>query len=288
MSNVFHKLRTFDRRWIFLAMGLTIVIPFYVDCNVEPTVSPMVSATYFAVDEVKEGDVVLVSADIDPASTPELEPFFDAVIYQLKQKKAKIVFVSTWAHAPPLITSWLRHKLETPMNAHGAAEDVAYKRNVDFAWLGFREGKQAFITQMADDFRAALGHQDAAGKSLSDIPMLDGINSIEDFKMVILVSAGSPGIKEYVQQLSGKYDIDMIGACTAVSTSIYTPYYQTGQLSGLVGGLSAVAEYEVMVGRQAPTTKAFSGALNASHLFVIFAIVFGNIIYFATKGQTDV
>jgi hypothetical protein len=113
---------------------------------------------------------------------------------------------------------------------------------------------------------------------------MDGIKALSDFDLIVMVSAGFPGIKEYIQQAQGRGNVPMVGACTAVSTPEYTPYYNSGQLLGLVGGMSKAAEYEKLVGKTG-TGTAGADVLNAGLLVVIFAIVFGNVIYFTGKRR---
>jgi hypothetical protein len=76
----------------------------------------------------------------------------------------------------------------------------------------------------------------------------------------------------------------MMGACTAVSTTDYTPYYNTGQLVGLVGGMAKAAEYEILVGKVGTAAEG-TDVLNVGHLVVILAIIFGNFIYFVGRRR---
>lgn len=278
-------LQTFDRRWIFLAMGLSIVVPLLFPLGLPVVPSPMVKAAYYSVEELEEGDRVLLSLDLDPASTPELEPFFRAVALQLKRKGVKLVISTTWYAAPPLIDRWIRESIQQPIARPGEAGydgplDRAYVEHEDYIWLGFKEGREATINGMATDLRGTFDNQAADGTPLDDIPLMDGIRELDDFDLVVLVSAGYPGIKEYVQQAQSRGDVAMIGACTAVSTTDYTPYYNAGQLLGLVGGMAKAAEYEQLVGRPGDAAEG-ADALNVGHLVIIGAILFGNFIYFA-------
>jgi hypothetical protein len=276
------RLQAFDRRWLFLVMGLAIVLPLLmpIRCTVQP--SPMVQATYYTVDELKPGDVVFVSMDLDPASTAELEPFVRALFFQLKRKGVKLVLASTWYQAPPLVERWIREMLETPLAPDAAEPDPAYKKNVDFVWLGFREGKQAVISAFGSDLRNAFDGRAADGTRLDDIPLMSGIKRLKDFDLVALIGAGFPGIKEYVQLVVSRYGLRTVGCTTAVQTTDLTPYYQAGQLLGIVGGLAAAAEYEQMVGRPGLATQA-ADVLNVAHLVIIAAILLGNFIYFAQR-----
>lgn len=270
-------------------MAFAVVLPLLKPCNLPVQPSPMVKAAYYSVEDLKEGDRVLLSLDLDPASTPELEPFFKAVMLQLKRKGVRIVIVTTWYAAPPLISRWIRESIESPIIKSGdtrytGVPDRAYKVNEDYAWLGFKEGREATINGMASDIRGTFDNRTADGTRLDDIKLMDGIRAVSDFDLVVMVSAGFPGIKEYVQQVQGRGDVKMMGACTAVSTTDYTPYYNSGQLVGLVGGMAKAAEYEVMVGKIGTAAKG-TDVLNVGHLVVIFAILFGNFIYFAGRRR---
>lgn len=283
------RLVTFDRRWIFLAMGLAIVIPLIFPINLPVKASPMTRSAYYAVDELREGSTVFISMDLDPAATPELEPYLRAVLLQLKAKDCKLVFATTWPKAPPLVERWLREMVDRPLvedadPAYTGLRDRAYKRNVDYVWLGFREGKQATISQFGSDLRETFDGRAADGTQLAQIPMMTGIKQLKDFDLVVLVGAGFPGIKEYMQLVQSRYNLRVVGATTAVQTTDLTPYYQAGQLLGLVGGLASAAEYEALVGRPGLATAA-ADVLNVSHMLVILAILFGNFIYFAGRSR---
>jgi len=283
------RLQGFDRRWLFVAMGLAIILPLIFPLNLPVKPSPMVQAGYYTVEGLEAGDVVFVSVDLDPAATPELEPYFKSVMLQLKRKNVKMVFATTWYQAPPLVERWIKENVDraiAPAGTTGYAgpPDRAYVKNVDYVYLGFREGRQAAIASFGADLRGTFDGRAADGTPLDQIPMMSGIKQLKDFKLLVLVSGGFPGIKEYVQLVQSRYKLGMVGACTAVSTTDYTPYYQTGQLLGLVGGVAAAAEYEGLVGRPGLATQA-ADVLNASHLMVILAIVFGNVIYFAGRAH---
>jgi len=275
------------RHWIFLTMGLAIVVPLVVPLGLPAEPSPPVKANFYTVEELPEGAPVLVSVDVDPASTPELEPYFRASVRHLKKRGAKLVFVTLWYQAPPLVERWISETVE-PVSFPG---DRVYHKNVDYVWLGFREGKQAVMANMGQDLWATFAGRAADGTSLAEIPWMAGLHKLSDFPLLVLVSAGFPGAKEYVQQVQTRYRLRMVAACTAVSTTDLSPYYQSGQLLGLAGGMGATAEYEVMVSKLVGLDpRAGMGAkaldvLNIGHLVIILAIVVGNVVYFAGRRK---
>jgi hypothetical protein len=160
--------------------------------------------------------------------------------------------------------------------------DRPYEKNVDYAWLGFREGKEAVINRLGSDLQGNYSGRTDDGTPISSIPWLKDRKRLADFDLVILISAGSPGAKEFVQQVQTRYAIPMVASVTSVMTTDLTPYYQAKQLLGLAGGMLASAEYEQLVGKPGLGAKA-ADVLSVGHLVVILAIVFGNIIYFTSR-----
>jgi len=287
--SLIERLQGFDRRWIFLAMALAVVGPLLRPCNLPFKASPMVKALYNTIDELEEGDVVYLSADLDPPATPELEPFFRAVVLHLKRKNVKIALGSTWYAAPPLIERWIRDVVEPQIARPGedgyqGAPDRPYRKNEDYVWLGFREGKQAVINKLGSDLWGNYDGRAADGTPLDQIPFMKDKRQLDDFDLVILLSAGSPGAKEFVQQVQTRYNIPMVASVTSVMTTDLTPYYDAGQLLGLAGGMLASAEYEQLVGLPGLGTQG-ADVLNVGQIVVILAIVFGNVIYFASRRR---
>jgi hypothetical protein len=281
------RLEHFDRRWIFLVMGLAITVPLLFPLGLPAEPSPPVKAIYYTVEELPEGSTVLVSVDVDPASVPEMEPYYRATIAHLKKRKHKLVLLTLWPQAPPMVERWIRETIESPT----FPGDRAYRKNEDYVWLGFREGKTVVIAALGEDISSTFGGRAADGTPIADIPVLRGKRRLADFPLIVMVSAGAPGAKEYVQVVQARYDLRMVTATTAVSTTDLAPYYQSGQLLGLAGGIGAVAEYERMVAaligvdpRDLMGAKALD-VLNIGHLVIILAIVLGNVIHFAGRRR---
>jgi len=96
---------------------------------------------------------------------------------------------------------------------------------------------------------------------------------------VVSLSAGVPGIREYVLIVNTQFGKTMAGACTAVTAPEMYTFLNSGQLLGLMGGLKGAAEYEKLIEYEGNARKGMD-AQSVVHLVIVMFIVFSNIIYF--------
>ncbi|NNE44092.1 MAG: hypothetical protein HKN12_07775 [Gemmatimonadetes bacterium] len=271
------KLEYVDRRYLFLIMAAAIVLPLLFPFPLPINVTPMAQGLYDTIEALPEGSHVLVSIDYDPTGKPELEPFHIAVMHQLARRKAKMVIVSLWSPAPPLT--------EQVILSTGLETEYGMRRGVDYVHLGFKEGQQIVMESMGQSLRGTFP-VDRDRTPVGDLPLMQEVDTYEDFALLVNVSAGSPGIKEYVQVVQSQYDIPMVGACTAVSGPDYVPYFESGQLKGLAAGMKGAAEYEKLVDLPGTATAGMV-AQSTSHLLLIAFIIFGNVMYFLGRGRNS-
>lgn len=271
------RLEGIDRRWIFLLMALSLSYPLFVPVELPIRISPEVRGYYEAVEALQPGDVVYLAADYDPGSKPELEPMLHASLRHLFRKQVKVVGATLWPPGPPLLEAGLREIGEGEFG-------LAY--GVDFVNLGFKEGKENVMVQLGKSFRGVYPN-DYYGTPVGELPLLaerraDGswaVDNFADVKLLVNVSGGYPGTKEWVQQVRTRYDIPIVSGCTAVSAPEFYPYVQSGQLSGLLGGLAGAAEYELLVGERGWAVTGMA-AQSLGHVTIAVLILLGNLFYF--------
>jgi len=117
---------------------------------------------------------------------------------------------------------------------------------------------------------------DIRGVPVNTIPVMAGIENYNSLALLVNISAGYPGTKEWVQQVVSRYHIPMIAAVTAVSAPEYYPYLQTKQLHGLLGGMAGAAEYEALVETPGLAMRGMD-AQSLAHVFIALMIILGNI-----------
>lgn len=272
MKKLLEFINTLDRRWIFLFIGVAVSLPFFKPLGIDFTVSHPVQGFYNRIEQVPDGSKILMSCDYDPGSQPELNPMTVAALEQMFRKNLKVIITCLWAPGPPVVEKVLR-----PIAAKYGKE-----RGIDYVNLGFKEGREVVMVSMGASIPNTFP-ADYYGTPVSQIPIMQGVTNFKDVAMIVNISAGYPGTKEWVQQVQARYDIDLVSGCTAVSAPEFYPYYQTGQLKGLLGGMKGAAEYEKLVGVKGLGTRGMD-AQSVSHLVVFAFILIGNLAYFTLRA----
>ena len=280
----FVKLQAIDRRWIFLMIAAAVVIPMAFDLRIAEPATPEVQAIFDKVEELPEGSPVLVSFDFDPPSRPELQPMAISYIRHLAHRRHKIYVMALW----PVGQAEARWVLETILNK----EFPHFQYGVDYVLLGYRPGGQSVIQAALSNIRTMYSY-DHEGTPVDSMPMMDSVFKLSDFDLILNVSAGYPGLKEWVQFGGDQSGVPIAGGVTAVSAPLLYPYYPN-QMFGIMGGLKAAAEYESLLLENYPNSyegldefQAIGrmGSQTFAHIIIILFIIIGNIAYFATGGS---
>ena len=266
-------LETLDRRWIFLIVGILVLIPLLWPLPLPLTVSPRVQGFHDAIEAVPNGSTVLMSCDWDPGGKPEMQPMTRTALRHLFSKNCKVVVTVLWNGGPGIVDETLR----------GTADSLGKVYGVDWINLGYKAGNEAVMVLMGQSI-ANTFPSDIRGGVTADYPIMKNVRNYSSFPLLVSISSGYPGTKEYVQQVQGRFHIKMIAGVTAVSAPEYYPYLQSGQLLGLLGGMAGAAEYEKTRGESG---KATSGMVPQSfaHLFVAFCIFAGNAVQWMKKRE---
>jgi hypothetical protein len=286
-TGVMEGLRTLDRRWIFLLMLWSVLFPIYfigVTGRTFPELpSALAHATFDEVDRLAPGDAVLLSFDYDPASEGELQPMATAFVKHCAEKKLKMYFMSLWPVGPQMVQNTIDKVIRPDY------PNLVYGQ--DYVSLGYKSGYEAVIRVIMTNIRE-LYTTDARGTAVQDIPMMKGITSVQQMKLIINVSAGYPGIKEWTQYAATPYPtLRLVAGTTGVQAPLVYPYVPR-QLRGLLGAIKGAAEYEKLVidayGGPNPDPKYLEGLRRmgpqlVAHLLIIMLILVANFLYFADK-----
>lgn len=270
-------LEKLDRRWLFLIVGLLVLGPLLYPLGMPLQVSAPVRGFVESVDKLPDGSLVLMSCDYDPGSKPELVPMTKTALRQLWDKHCRIVVTVLWNGGPGIVDQTLE---EVANEYRAAGRDLRY--GVDYVNLGYKAGNEAVMVLMGQGIANAFP-KDNRNNVTAALPIMREVRDYASFPLLVNISAGYPGTKEWVQQVNSRFHLPMVSGCTAVSAPEYYPYLQSGQLRGLLGGMAGAAEYEKARHEKGSATKGMD-AQSLAHVFVALCIVMGNVIQWTKQG----
>ena len=274
------KLMKLDRRWVFLLIALAVFIPFLKPLGLPITVTKPVQDVFDEVERIPpEGPPLMISTDYAPATAPELDPMFYALLRQCFSTKRKVLIIGgLYPQGAGMAQAGLNFILpEFP--------DV--KSGEDYVYLGYQPGVSAVVLSMGEEIRRIFP-TDAYGVPLDSLPMMQRIHNYDDVAFMIDLSGSSiPMI--WVMYAGARYGQRIGVGTTAVSAAQYYPFLSTGQFIGMLGGLKGAAEYEKLIMKKGYTKAreiATIGmdAQSIAHLLILFLIIIGNIAFFASKS----
>ena len=297
MKNFLIKLGDIDRRWVFLLIGLSVLIPLLkpelIQMPIKTTKNTQI--VFDSISKLKENDKVLISFEYGASTKPEIHPMAIALLNQLFSKGIKVYMMSLWPEGVIMARDVLSHV--------DKSEIFNLIDGENYVMFDYKVGGEIVIKNIASDFRGVY-MQDINKKSINDIPMMEGINSVEDFDFVFDLSAGVPGNAEWVQYACDPKSIPLSSGCTSIMVTDAIPYVESGQLKGILAGMPGAAEYENLVYNFMKNEtdnkfilnydniypgKAISrmSAQSLAHVIMVLFIVFGNIAYYLKRKRKN-
>ena len=271
-------LEKLDRRWLFLIVGLLVLGPLLRPLGLPLGSSRPVSMFHDAIEAIPDGSLVLMSCDYDPGAKPELVPMTRTAFRHLMEKRCRVVITCLWPGGPGLVDQTIESVAE---EMRAAGHPLEYGR--DYVDLGYKAGYEAVMVLMGKGIANAFP-RDQRSNTTSELPLMRSVRDYSSFVMLVNISAGYPGTKEWVQQVNARFHLPMVSGCTAVSAPEYYPYLQSGQLRGLLGGMAGAAEYEKLRGEKGSATKGMD-AQSLAHAFIALCIIAGNVVQWSKRGS---
>ena len=162
-------------------------------------------------------------------------------------------------------------------------EEYDLVKNEDYVLLGFRPGNEAIVKGLESDLRKVFT-VDAEQTPIDDIPMMEGINSLNDFQFIFTGSAGYPGTFEWVQYGGDPTGVTLSSGTTSIQVNEVMPYVKNEQLKGILAGMPGAAEYEALIGIRGIATNGMA-AQSYGHIVIVLFIILGNLAYFITQRR---
>jgi len=262
-----------DPRLIYLLLGLVITVPILTHSVLPVPVTQTTQALYDFIQKLPANSLVVLSFDYSTSVVPELHPQAIVVTQQLFTLPLKILFVAQWTDGPALADAVLE------------AVDKGNKTyGVDYATLGYIPNSATLLGMTSDI------HQffpvDTHGNPTDTLPIIKEFPAAKQAALVITFAAGEPGLSQYLQYWQARFNIPVAVGATASSAPGYLPFYNSGQIVGILISIRGAAEYEILIHRMgiSGATSAMV-AQSAAHLLIVAMVVFGNVVYFVGRDR---
>ena len=277
-TSFWDRLMNVDRRIIFLLIAVAIGVPLFFRVAPPMRVTPVVRSLHDSIEALPAGSKVLVSFDYDPGSMPELQPMAEAFFRHAFGRDLKLIIMGLWPQGPLQANLALE---EVFKDEEIAAKNLEY--GIDYVNLGFTAGNEVVIDRMGHSFEESYP-QDGRGTPISEIPLMKGVRNYDNVDLIFNLSAGYPGTQEWVQYAVDVFHVKLVAGNTAVQAPAMYPYIQTGQLSGILGGMKGGAEYETSIGSPGIAVR-YMFSQTMAHIVICIFIIMGNLAYFSLKKK---
>ncbi len=285
MAGLVDRLLRIDRRWIFLFVGLSVAIPILVPLGLPISTTSATRMAFDYIESLKPGDVVWLSFDYGPSSAPENDPMAEAFMRHCLTRDLRVVVSVLYPLGGLGLanTSVARVAEEFPNKVYG----------VDYVNLGYKDGAQAVMRRLGENIADAFP-TDVNGRPIRELPILKGIRSIRQIKVVFTAATGLIG-EWWITLVHAQSGTPVIIGPTAVSAPKYYAFISSGQLAGMLGGMKGAAEYEQLLAKRYPdlgrlykSTRLFTAvkgmdAQTGIHLVIIVFILIGNAAFLAYR-----
>jgi len=268
---IFSQLQHIDRRYIFLFIGIAAFLPLIFPLGLPLGVTPSSEDLFNAVENLKEGSVVMLTFDYYPSTLPETEPMSYAALRHLFRKNVRVITLTT-----------------IPLGAlsvmEGVVKNVAREYNkeygVDYVNLGYKYGYVAVMLGMGRRI-SDIFPRDNYDNKLKDLPLMQEVKNYDDVDFIFVV-ADNATVDYWVSLVNAQFGVPMGAGVTAVMAPKCYSFLQTKQMVGLLGGMKGAAEYEKLTRNLDRATRGMDQQ-SIIHILIIVFIILGNIGYFVSK-----
>jgi hypothetical protein len=267
---------------------LPLIFPFYI----KPRPTPPVEKLFQFIDTMPQDKALAISIDYGPDTQAELQPMLVALLRHAFTTHHKVGVLANVLSGLGLGENALRQVTAEFNNRATTHEDSAINGE-DYVNWGFTTPYITVMLGMGERI-VKVFPIDYYGARTESLPIMQHLKNYDDIG--ILVSLASSAIpQQWINLAQTQFGVRLGCGVTAVSAADFYPYLNSGQFSGMLGGMKGAAEYEQMVearmardGRdwhlRMKGTEAMSSQ-SAAHLAIIAFIIIGNIAFFATRRR---
>jgi hypothetical protein len=186
---------------------------------------------------------VLIVMDYQPALAGEMETALTPVLNDLMILGQPVSFISTLPTGPMMVARMMDIMRAEPFKH-------TYRAGDQFVDLGYLPGDAAGIRSFVSNPRQTVGLR-GIGLNDWDSPVLSDVRQLSDFSAILVVTDNPDIGRIWVEQAGSVLEGQpLLMVISAQAEPMLIPYYDSGQVRGLLTGIGGGAVYETS--RQQP------------------------------------
>lgn len=274
------RLYGLDRRIIYWILIVVMCFPLVSPIGLPTPVGRRTEQYHAVIEALEAGDAVILAQQASPTIYPEVEGAILATLKHLATKSNELkasdgdgLKLVIWSSYHPSCIAVAESAYRPLLEAYG---QVMYE---DFVIMSFVSGSGAGLTRLAYGIKEVL-QADYYGVPLDTIPMLDDIDTHEDFALYTAYGA-------YYYDTGTDWIVKFRLTCLVASAGWAAPgmeaAFQRGVLQGYLTSVRGGAEYEQYAGFVGPAS-AMVESLVFIHVYVFILLTVSNIIFFYKRS----
>jgi hypothetical protein len=268
-------------RWLvsillILAVGLPLVTNLQIT-QATGLQSPEMLSAFSLIGSLPPSAPVLVVFDYDPAFSGELEAAATPLMDHLLLQGPRLALISTSPTGPALAERFLTDTSVSPLIAGYNYQPG--QQYVDLGYLaGGPSGIQYFATSPAEAAPFTLD-----GKPAWQLPPMQGVQKLSDFAAILVLTDNADTGRAWIEQTGSAIgSTPLLMVISAQAEPMLLPYYDSGQIKGLVTGLAggeAYGQTYIRLDGQTGPAQHYWNSFSAGVLVAESLIVLGALGY---------
>lgn len=270
------------RKYIYLFLIISLAFPLVSGYYLKPVPSKVAERFFEKVDNLeKDKGYAFLALDFGPQSSAENMPQAKVVIEHLMKKRIPIVFFSIAVYAEPILES-IPDEIAKKLESKYPNEKWEYGK--DWINLGYRPGQGLLLQTLpkSKDLKKLFA-KDARGNDLNDFPNFSNFRTLKDITFLGEFTGYVGVFDMYLQFFKSKdYTPIFCHGCTSITIPESHIYLDSGQIQGLLEGISGASWYEELLNKKYDDRKSYEASqlntgVGVAQLLIVFLIILGNL-----------
>lgn len=227
-----------------------------------------VDQLYARIEALSPETPVLLAWEYGPVEAEEMDRVAGPVVVHLLRRGARVLIVSTRPEGPATAVALLNRWVPDPQALTGQVVN-----------LGYQPGGASGVREILSNLGGRT--EFSTGVPAADLEAMQGVRSVADVGMVLLLAAQPDDLRIWVEQIAAANPNIPVGAGVSARVEpVAGAYLGAGQLQGIVSGWAGGAAYERRVDAgQGRVYQYYLTSLGLAQLAVAALMVVGALVF---------